>query len=379
MSEQQNSSDSWKCALMATPGPRSWRAAAVLFLKGICMGVADIIPGVSGGTIAFITGIYEALISAIASFDAIFIKKLFTFHWKEALSEVHLRFIFCLYTGVALAIMSSASLMHFLMDNYPVLTWAVFFGLIAGSILIVFREVGRWSLWRGVLLLGGGVAAWHICGLIPVQTPDTLWFMFLCGVIAICAMILPGISGSFLLLILGKYYYITGALHTVIESAKLAMGLDLAGAYALLADTGIFWALFFFQVGQLVGIVSFSRFLKWLLAKWHEGTMCVLAGLMIGAMRKIWPWRHSIELADNGEKLKVIRDTLVLPWDYGQEFTRHISVIRDGAVTQEITEKISGLDAQPLLAVLLMLAGFGFVILLELLARDNNKKEPELK
>lgn len=367
----------WGGAFMATPGPQNWRAALALFIKGVCMGIADIIPGVSGGTIAFITGIYEALIGAIASFDAYFVKKVFTLRWKQALSEVHLRFILCLYIGVSLAIMSSASLMYFLMDSYPVLTWSVFFGLIAGSILIVFREVGRWSVWRVGLLLLGGAGAWYICGLIPVDTPDDLWFMFLCGVVAICAMILPGISGSFLLLVLGKYYYITGALHTFLRAGKLSLGGDFTGAYDLLAGTGVFWAMFFFQAGQLVGIVSFTRFLKWLLSKWHEGTMCLLAGLMIGAMRRIWPWRHPVEaFRDAGEdgqegKLRVVSDVLTAPWEYGREFVQHVQVMEDGRVVQEVHNTISGLQAQTLPAVLLMLAGFGVVLLVEHCARDN--------
>lgn len=381
----ESGQQSWKQALMATPGPRSWWATLVLFLKGICMGAADIIPGVSGGTIAFITGIYESLIRAIASFDLVFVKQVFTLKWKTALSRVHLRFLCSLYFGVSLAIFSTAGLMHWLMEDFPVLTWSVFFGLIAGSILIVYREVKRWSIWRGILLAAGAAIAWYICCLIPVNTPTELWFLFLCGIIGICAMILPGISGSFLLLVLGKYYYITGCLGVVIAAAKRAvLHLDFSGAYALVAGTpgelGAFWALVAFQCGQLCGIVGFTRFLKWLLAKWHEGTMCVLAGMMIGAMRKIWPWKHELEVnrvfdAKKGIwSTQTLQEVLVWPWNYAQDHPCQVHTIENGTIIGTVHKIAGGLNPQIALSVLLIAFGFALVLLIEYLAHRNDPK-----
>jgi len=380
----------WSEAFMASPGPKTWLAAILLFVKGLCMGVADIIPGVSGGTIAFITGIYENLIKAIASFDWQFIKDLLCLRWRVGLSRVHLRFIVLTFSGVSIAIFSSASMMHYLMDNFPVLTWSAFFGLIAGSIVVVYWEVKKWTVLRVILLIIGAIAAWLICGLIPVQTPTDLWFIFVCGVIGICAMILPGLSGSFLLLILGKYYYITGALKLVIASAKSALHFEFAEAYRLLADTGAFWALVFFQLGQLSGIVGFSRFLKWLLAKCHEGTMCVLAGLMIGAMRKIWPWKHAleqtmqkveevktvdgVEKTELVDKIKTLADQIVLPWDYGKEFTVKVHQIKDGIDTAIVEKTVSGLNPHIGTAIAIMVVSFIIIMVLERLA---NKPEEE--
>lgn len=368
---QEEQKLTWVGAFMASPGPRTWLAAILLFIKGLCMGIADIIPGVSGGTIAFITGIYENLIKAIASFDWQFAKDLLCLRWRKGLSRVHLRFIVLVFSGVSIAIFSSASLMHHLMDHYPVLTWSGFFGLIAGSIIVVYREVKKWTVLRIFLVMVGAAAAWLLCGLIPVQTPSDLWFIFLCGVIGICAMILPGISGSFLLLILGKYYYITGALKVVIAAAKQALHFEFAAAYDLLADTGAFWALTFFQLGQLSGIMAFSRFLKWILAKCHEATMCVLAGLMLGALRKIWPWRHTLSGSDDGKKFKVITENLVLPWDYGKEFVTKVQQMKDGVEAGVVEKTVSGLDPQTGWAILTMIIGFVVILILEKLAEKD--------
>lgn len=342
------------------------------------MGAADIVPGVSGGTVAFITGIYEKLISAIASFDAVFVKDIFTLKWKKALERVHFRFIITLYLGVAIAIFCMASYMHYLMETYPVETWSAFFGLIAGSIIIVFKEVQKWTLIRVILVLLGAASGWFICGLIPTKTPDTFWFYSLCGVIAICAMILPGISGSFLLLVLGKYYEITGAVKTIFNSVKMALKFDFAGAWELVVSANIFWMLLAFQIGQLAGIVGFSRFLKWLLSRWHEATMCVLTGLMIGAMRRIWPWKHELlkhEIQSGDKtKVKVIEEAVVMPWDYANEFQCKVVNYVDGVLSSETINTIKGLNNSLQTAIVLAIAGFVFVMVLEFLARDKDSE-----
>ena len=235
--EEHNPKPSWKQAFCNSPGPTTYFEAVILFLKGICMGAADIIPGVSGGTIAFITGVYQSLINAIASFDLKALRMVLKLDIKNALAHVHLRFIIILFSGVSLAILSTASLMHNLLEHHPIPTWAGFFGLIMGSIFIVFKEIKSWNLSRIVLVILGFCGAWKICGLIPVDTPETWWFIYLCGIIGICAMILPGISGSFLLLVLGKYYYITGAIKIFVQALKLAAALKFRESYDLLATT----------------------------------------------------------------------------------------------------------------------------------------------
>ncbi len=263
----------WKEAFFASPGPDSIRQAGILSLKGLCMGSADVIPGVSGGTIALITGIYEDLIQALKSLDISTVKKLLTLDLKGAVASIHIRFLLSLFAGIGIAIISLARLMNFLINHHPVLTWSFFFGLIAASILVVSRKVVSWSLIIGISLGVGIAVAAFIVNLIPVATPETLWFIFLCGIIAICAMILPGISGAFILLILGKYEFITATLKNPFLSQN-------------------FIIIIVFCLGCLIGLISFSRLLNYFLKNFHNLTMAFLTGLMIGAMPKIWPWKQ---------------------------------------------------------------------------------------
>ncbi len=312
-------------ALLAGPGPRTWPQALVLAAKGFCMGAADIIPGVSGGTIAFITGIYEDLLHAIRSFDGRFAALALSLRPVAALERVHLRFLAPLGLGLLAALVTMAGLMHRMLTEHPVQTWALFMGLIAASIWIVGRKVGRWDAATTASLLAGTAAAWIITGLIPVTTPEAPWFLFLCGAIAICAMILPGISGSFLLLILGKYEYVTGALRNP-------------------ADAGNLLVLAVFAAGCVAGIVGFSRVLSWLLARWHEPAMALLTGFMIGAARKVWPWKEVLETTVIRGKVHVLREAAVLP---------------------------PALDAGVLSALALMAVGLVLVLALDRLARPG--------
>lgn len=323
--KESAAADCWRAAWFATPGPRSWCDAAGLAGRGFCMGAADIIPGVSGGTIAFITGIYEQLLAAIASFDKNFAAAVLHGRFREALAGVHLRFLVTLLTGIGLAIYSTAKLTHFLITDHPVPTWSFFCGLIAASIVFVGKQVSHWR--AAVLpLIAGSVAAWFIVGMIPRQTPEGYWFIFLCGMIAICAMILPGISGSFLLLILGKYEIITGAV-------KDPFRVD----HALL--------MIVFACGAIVGITAFSRILKYMLAHWHNVTMALLMGFMIGGMRKIWPWKEVLEKVLVNNKEKTLRDQNILPAQFGGE---------------------------EMFAVSLMVLGFLLVVLLEYIANRKS-------
>ena len=284
---------SWKKVWLASPGPRTFKEYAFLFLKGICMGTADTVPGVSGGTIAFITGIYEALLSAISSINSKFFLQVLRLNFKKALSECHLRFLFTLFLGIALAIISTAHLMNFLINEYPIQTWSFFFGLITASILALGHSINnRFSSLPALIL--GTLIAYTITGLIPLQTPEDPWFIFLCGIIGVCAMILPGLSGSFILLILGKYAFIIIALKNpfIIEN---------------------FIIISIFGFGCLFGILGFSRILGYALSNWHDHTLAFLTGIMIGCLRKVWPWKITLESQVIKGKEYIVKEENVWP------------------------------------------------------------------
>ena len=283
----------WKEAWYASPGPRQRKDALKLFLKGIGMGTADIIPGVSGGTVAFITGIYGQLLNAISSIDLRLILKLFKGRFREALAGIHLRFLLALVSGIVLAVISTARVMHHLLNSYPVWTWSLFFGLIIGSILILARSLENLKQGLTGLLFGTLIAYW-VTGMIPVETPQTLWFLFLSGLVAICAMILPGLSGAFILLILGKYAYITSVLRDPFSMDHLQI-------------------ILVFVLGCLTGILAFSRVLRFALKKFPQTTLGLLTGFMIGALRKVWPWKIPLETEIIRGKEYVLQEINIMP------------------------------------------------------------------
>lgn len=236
------------------------------------MGMADVVPGVSGGTIAFISGIYEELLGSIKSIDLEAIKLLFSGKFRALWEKVNGKFLFSLIAGIGVAILTMARLMTYMLENHPTITWSFFFGLIIASALMVAREVNRWSVTSVVTMIVGIALSYWITVVSPATTPNDWWFVMLSGAIAICAMILPGISGAFILLLLGKYMYIMEAV-TELNIGVLAI----------------------FAVGAIVGIVSFSHVLSWLLAKWHDATVTMLMGFMIGSLNKVWPWKQTLE------------------------------------------------------------------------------------
>jgi len=307
---------------MASPGPRTPREAAMLWLKGLCMGGADIIPGVSGGTIAFITGIYFQLVDAIRSFDILFARRLLRLDLTGALSEVHARFLACLLFGILTAIVTMAGVMNYMLNNRPVEIWSLFFGLIAASIFVVGREIKPLNAVNMGFVLLGAVGSYLLVGMIPVSTPETLSFIFLCGAIAICAMILPGISGAFLLLMLGKYEYVTRTLKN-----------------PFLWDNFVVIAVF--AAGAVVGIVLFSRILHFLLNRWHAATVSVLTGFMIGALRKVWPWKEVLESAVIRGKMQVLRTQNVLPDGLSGEVALAMGLFAVGVLVVVVLERIS--------------------------------------
>ena len=265
-------------------------------VKGACMGAADVIPGVSGGTIAFIMGIYDEFVGSLASINGEALKLLLKGRFSAFWKHINGSFLLSLVAGIGISVIALAGLMQMLLSDFPIQTWAFFFGLIVASSLFIIRGISGWKLREGLLLVFGNLLRAVICTLSPTQTPDGLWFIFLSGALAICAMILPGISGSFILLILGKYEYVLGAISGLVAGVDPGRNLLILGVFGL---------------GAIIGILAFSRFLHWLLARWQKETMIVLAGFIIGSLVKIWPWSNAEaivlsqfpELAASGESL----------------------------------------------------------------------------
>ncbi len=254
----------------------------IVAVKGACMGAADVIPGVSGGTIAFIMGIYDDFVGSLAAINGEAVKLLFKGQFKAFWKHINGSFLLSLVIGIGISVISLAGLMQMLLSDFPIQTWAFFFGLIVASSIFIIRGISGWRLREGLLLVLGIILGVVICTLSPTQTPDGLWFIFLSGAIAICAMILPGISGSFILLILGKYQYIMGVISDLVSGVEFGRNLLILGVFA---------------IGAVVGILGFSKFLHWLLARWNKETLIVLAGFIIGSLVKVWPWSNPEALA----------------------------------------------------------------------------------
>jgi len=312
----------WKDVFFASPGPASARKAAALSLKGLCMGSADVIPGVSGGTIALITGIYEDLIGALRSFDMNVVQKILAFDIKGALAKVHIRFLLALFSGIIVAILSLARLMNYLLHCHPVPTWSLFFGLIVASILVVGKQVGNWLGKAGICFVAGIFAASVIVNLIPITTPEALWFIFLCGIVAICAMILPGISGAFILLILGKYEFITATLRDPFLAENIMV-------------------IIVFCLGCVIGLAGFSRVLNYLLKSYHNLTLAFLAGLITGSLQKIWPWKEILDTQVIRGKVHVIWGQPMMPAAIDQEFFIAVCLAVLGFLVVLVIERLS--------------------------------------
>ncbi|MDY6986578.1 MAG: DUF368 domain-containing protein [Thermodesulfobacteriota bacterium] len=260
---------------MTRGSPRSRRSSqeyVALTLKGFCMGAADVVPGVSGGTMAFILGIYEELIRSIRALDLDLLRLLFSFRVKDAMNQAPWQFLAAVGTGVLMAIFTLARILSWLLENRPVLIWSFFFGLIAASVFTVSRHFSRWTPSLLALIGCGATCTYFLVGLVPASTPDAPWFLFISGAIAICAMILPGISGAFILVLLGKYHYVLEA----VNNRDMVPIFLVAG-------------------GAVVGLVTFVRFLGWLFNRHHDLTIAMLTGLMLGSLRKVWPWKETLE------------------------------------------------------------------------------------
>jgi putative membrane protein len=269
---------------------QSLRNFIILAIKGFLMGTANVIPGVSGGTMALILGIYEELINAIRSINLKFLRLITILNIKEALSSVPWLFLVPVGLGVFLATFSLAEVLSWLLGRYPVIVWSFFFGLIVSSVITVSRVIKQWRIPTIVAIAVGTITAYGLFGVIPASTPNAPWFVFVSGFIAICAMILPGISGAYILVLLGKYHYILEAL-----------------------NNKDFFTLFIIGAGALVGLISFAQILGWLLKKYHDLTMAILIGLMLGSLRKIWPWKETLTtfIDSHGKEISLLQSNII--------------------------------------------------------------------
>ncbi|MCR9184384.1 MAG: DUF368 domain-containing protein [Halieaceae bacterium] len=268
-----------------------------VFLRGVLMGAADIVPGVSGGTMAFITGIYDRLLGSIRAFDLQFLRSLSRGEVRRAWEHVDGAFLLTLGAGIATSILSLAQMIAWLLDAYPVPLWAFFFGLILASALVLLRQVPQWTTARCACLAAGLAIAAAIALSPVVALPAGLPAVFIAGFIAICAMILPGISGSFILILLGMYATVLHAVKNFELSVMLV-----------------------FAVGAALGLMCFSRVLHWLLRRYHAATMALLTGFLFGSLLVVWPWKHPLDwvLGSDGVP-RPAQQVPVLPWNFANE------------------------------------------------------------
>ena len=298
------------------------RDRIILFFKGFAMGLADIVPGVSGGTVALITGVYSRLLAAVSAVDKEFVHLLLNRKFLAALNHIDIKFLLPLGAGIVFAILSMARVMHFFMSEYSIFTWSLFFGLIVASIFYVSKEIKNIVSVKAMMtIIVGTIIGYLTVVLIPVETSNDYISVFLAGAIAICAMILPGISGSFILLILGKYLYITSAIKNPFVDQNLLL-------------------ILVFCCGCFVGLISFSKLLNYLLAKFHNITMCLLLGFMIGSLRKIWPWKEVIEQKIIRGKVHVLQDLVIFPTEFNLEVIIAFAIMIFGVVLVLFLERI---------------------------------------
>lgn len=261
---------------------RSLKDYLVISFKGLAMGAADAVPGVSGGTIAFISGIYEELINTISNVNASLFKTLFSKGIKAFWQQANGNFLLALLSGIIISFVSFMKLAKYLLEHHPVLIWSFFFGLIVASIYFVGKQITKWNLVSIIALIIGAGIAFYISKLPSLGTNDNPWFLFFAGAIAICAMILPGISGSFILIILGAYKTLSDAIHDI-DIKKIVI----------------------FGTGAVVGLLSFSHVLKWLFKHYHNVTLALLTGFIFGSLNKVWPWKNTLTWHTDSKGIKV--------------------------------------------------------------------------
>lgn len=303
------------------------------FFKGIAVGVANIIPGVSGGTIALITGIFERLINAIKAFDITAARLLFTGKWKAFARKTDFYFLLTLFVGIALAIISLARVFNYLFRDYPVYIWSYFFGLVLASIYFVAKTIERWNFIVILLFIIGTAFAIFVSLINPAAENSNFWYLFLCGIVAICSMILPGLSGSFVLILMGNY--------------------ELVAIQAI--NQHEFSILFPVALGAIIGLIAFSHFLSWIFKNYKDQTIAILTGFILGSLNVLWPWKTAEYLKNSagelilkhGEKV-VARYASVLPQYYDKVFWMAVFIAVLGILSITAIELLAGKEAQNL-------------------------------
>lgn len=305
-----------------------WVAHLANVLRGMAMGAADIVPGVSGGTIALLLGIYETLLGGVRALtEPAFIQALLQRRFRDAAELVPWRFLLALGSGILLAGLTLARLLSWLLENHPIFLWSFFSGLVLASVFVVAGRVAGWNVPRLLQFALGAVGAYVVVGMVPAQTPETPLFLLLSGALAISAMILPGISGAFILVLLGKYQYVLDAVSN--------------GDFVTLAIVG---------VGAVAGLVSVARLLSWLFKRFHDATLAFLGGLMLGSLRKLWPWKSPVAWVRDGGG-EIVLDS------HGEPIV---------AVETNFLPDVSASGSLEEVAIALFLALAGFVVVLAL-------------
>ena len=304
---------------------RTKRDYLVIMLKGIGMGAADVVPGVSGGTIAFISGIYEELLGSISNINLALIKTLKKDGLKTAWEQLNGNFLASLFIGIFISIISLAKIISWTLTNHPVLLWSFFFGLVLASVIYIAKQITKWNFIAIILVIVGATLAYYITTLNPmISENSSMLFMFFAGAIAICAMILPGVSGSFILVLLGAYKPVLAAINN--------------RDFTTIATVGL---------GAIVGLLSFSRILKYLFANYKNYTLAILTGFIIGSLNKIWPWKKVLTFRTNSHGEQVpFNELSISPFMY------------DG-------------NPQLIQASILIVLGFALILILEKIAVKN--------
>ena len=283
----------------------------LIFLKGIAMGAADVVPGVSGGTIAFISGIYQELINSINRINLDVFKNLKKNGLKATWASINGNFLLALVCGIGVSVLTFSKIIMHLLETQPILVWSFFFGLVLASILFIWKEITHWTPKSIISLLIGILLSYYITIAEPAHSPDSYWFLFLSGFIAIIAMILPGVSGAFILLLMGSYQTVIGTINQLREGIT-QMNFEILGDALLKLGT--------IALGALLGLKLFSRVLTWMFTHHKNTTLALLIGFMIGSLNKIWPWKEVLETRINshGETVPFLEKS-ILPTDFSGE------------------------------------------------------------
>ncbi len=281
------------------------------------MGAADVVPGVSGGTIAFISGIYEELITSINSIDLSLFGTLRKEGFKSFWKKINGNFLLAIFTGIFISVFSLAKFLSWLLENKPILLWSFFFGLVLASVFFVGKEIKKWNMGTISIFIAGAAVAFIITELPPNENVESLPYLFLSGALAVCAMILPGISGAFILVLLGSYKTILDAVHE--KDIKIVLTV---------------------AIGAIFGLLSFARLLKWMFSHYKNLTLALLTGFILGSLNKIWPWKKVLQTKTFGDKTIVTDEMNIWPWSF------------EG-------------DNQLALAIVLAITGFSLIFILE--------------